>query len=141
MRGAVAPTLRAGNPPDVGEKASRRLGGAGAVLAALLVAGCALIFPFQRVAIEVVPADAEVFVDGKLAGARDRSPNLRADRDHSVFLKRDGYRSELVILRSDRTDGRPRLDPGTVRVGLRPLVPGHDLEVEVERPEAPAQKP
>ena len=111
-------------------------------LAALLVAGCALIFPFQRVPIEVNPADAEVFVDGKAVGARDRSPNLRADKDHSVFLKRDGYRSELVILRPDRSDGRPRLEPMAVRVDLRPLVPGRDLEVEVERPEtAPAAKP
>jgi hypothetical protein len=110
---------------------------AGVALAALALPGCALIFPFQRVPIEVTPPDAQVFVDGSLAGARNRSPNLRADRDHSVFVKREGYRSELVILKVDRAEGRPRLAPDHVRVQLRPLVPNHDLEVEVERPETP----
>jgi hypothetical protein len=113
-----------------------------AALLALPLAGCALIFPFQLVPIEVTPADAEVFVDGKLAAAPPLQANLRADRDHSVFLKREGYRSELVILKVDRTDGRPRLDPGQVKVTLRPLVPGHDLEVEIEdSPPKPPKAP
>jgi hypothetical protein len=107
-------------------------------LGAAWLAGCALIFPFQRVPIDVTPDDAEVFVDGKLAPASAREPNLRADRDHSVFVKRDGYRSELVILRVDRGEGRPRLDPAALTIELRPLVPNRDLEVEVERPEQPA---
>lgn len=98
---------------------------------------CALIFPFQRVPIEVTPVDADVFVDGKQMDAGNRSPNLRSDRDHTVFLKAEGYRPELIILKVDRAEGRPRLDPASVRVDLRPLVPNHDLEVDVERPEQP----
>lgn len=106
----------------------------GLVLCALGVAGCALIFPFQRVAVQATPGDSAIFVDGKPIGVPPLSLNLRADRDHSIFVKRHGYRPELVIVRSLRDSGKPRLDPASVKVVLLPLTPGREVEVEVERP-------
>lgn len=114
--------------------------GIAAVALALLASGCALIFPFQRVAVEATPGDSAIYVDGKPIGVSPKSLNLRADKDHSVFVKRHGYRPELVILRSLRDTGRPRLEPAAVKVTLMPVTPGREVEVEVERP-APGETP
>lgn len=106
----------------------------GILLCAFGLAGCALIFPFQRVAVDATPGDSAIFVDGKPIGVSPQSLNLRADQDHSVFVKRHGYRPELVILRSLRDTGRPRLEPAAVKVTLMPVTPGREVEVEVEQP-------
>jgi hypothetical protein len=96
------------------------------VLAALLgVASCA-------VSIDSAPRDATVFINGESAGSPPLQVDLRADRDHSLFFKREGYRPELVILRSQAADPRPVLEPDEVRVRLVPLERGRDVEVEVE---------
>jgi hypothetical protein len=107
--------------------------GTGVVLAALLgVASCATCAPRQRVSIDSAPRDATVFIDGEPAGSPPLQVDLRADKDHSVFFKRKGYRPELVILRSQPGDPRPVLEPDDVRVSLVPLERGRDVEVEVE---------
>lgn len=89
---------------------------------------------------EATPGDSAIYVDGKPIGVSPKSLNLRADKDHSVFVKRHGYRPELVILRSLRDTGRPRLEPAAVKVTLMPVTPGREVEVEVERP-APGETP
>ncbi len=127
---------------DAESSAAMAWGRAWVCVCALALGGCALIFPFQRVTVDATPGDASIFVDGKVAGVSPQAPNLRADRDHAIFVKRPGYRPELVILRSLRDTGRPRLEPAAVKVKLLPVVPGHEVEVEVEKsapaaPEAP----
>jgi len=88
----------------------------------------------QWVALEVGPAPVQVFVDGEpVAGASPSEIELRADRPHVLFFKRDGYQAEQVVLRSVREEGGPRLDPAAVRVQLRPLSrTGGEVEVELE---------
>lgn len=103
----------------------------GLVLSAL--ASCATCAPVQRVPIDSAPRDSSVFVDGDPVGTAPVEVELRADRDHSVFIKRDGYRPELIILRSQVRDSRPRLEPGDVRVRLVPIERGRELDIEVDR--------
>jgi hypothetical protein len=103
--------------------------------AALLTAiSCAAFAPFQRVPIDTAPRDAVVFIDGHQAGKSPMGANLRADRDHVVFLKREGYRPELVVIETQRPEGRPRLEPPEVLIQLVPLDKDRDLQVEIEPP-------
>lgn len=112
---------------------SVRLGVAAAVTA---VASCSTCAPTQRVPIDSAPRDARVFVDGADVGQPPLEVDLRSDRDHSVFLRREGYQPALVILRSERSapKARPELDPGEVKVQLVPIERGRDLEVELDSP-------
>jgi hypothetical protein len=112
------------------------------VVAAGFVASCSTCAPVQRVPIDSNPPGATIFVDQQEVGASPMEVDLRADRDHSVFLKRDGYRPQLVILESRQAEDPPRLDPAAVRVRLLPIEPGHELEVDIERRDsAPAADP
>lgn len=97
------------------------------------VAACSTCAPLQRVPIDSAPRDSSVFVDGEALGSPPLAVDLRADRDHSVFIRREGYQPVLVILTSEKQERGHRLDPGEVRVQLTPLERGRDLEVEVER--------
>jgi hypothetical protein len=105
---------------------------------ALGASGCA---HYQRVGVHSEPSGAEVWLDKQLVG---HTPlELRIDRTaaHAVYLKRDGYRPELVVLDLVRApDGLAFLVPPDVEVRL---VPGagsddqqRDLEIEVD-PSAP----
>jgi hypothetical protein len=100
----------------------------------LAVAGLACAATTQRVALDVGPAPVEVFVDGDpVPGAPVREIELRADRPHVLFFKRDGYQAERVVLRSVRDAGGDRLEPATVRVLLVPVSrTGAEIEVELE---------
>jgi hypothetical protein len=104
---------------------------------ALLPSACAR---YQHVSVYSQPSDAEVYLDKQLVG---RTPlELRLDRNdaHAIYVKRTGYRPELVILELVRApDGIDFLTPPDVEVRL---VPGRassdtdrDLEIEAE-PEA-----
>lgn len=122
-----------GRPPGRGGAARIALG-ATQVCFLLTLAACATCAPHQRISITSAPGNATVFVDGETAGHSPLKVDLRSDRDHSVFLKRNGYRPELVILRSQNAEEKPRLDPEDVNVRLVPIEHGRDLDVEVESP-------
>lgn len=97
------------------------------------MAGCA---PKQRVPIDVRPQTAQLYLDGQAVETMPRAVELRADRDHKLFFKQEGYRSELVVLRSvPGRKGDERLDPPVVRVELVPLDrSGREVEIEAETP-------
>ena len=103
------------------------------LLCALLAAGCV---SSQRVAIESAPSGADVYLDGVLIGQTPARVGVSRDRAHKVVLKREGYRSERVILKqheaSDRIDF---VTPADVRVRLVPEAAtlDRDLDIEVER--------
>ncbi len=111
------------------------------LLLLLGAASCSTCAARQRVSIDSSPRDASVFIDGELAGTPPLDVDLRADRDHSVFLKRDGYRPELIILRTREEEKRHRLEPPEVRGRLVPLDRGRDLEVEVDKAPPPDSVP
>jgi hypothetical protein len=110
--------------------------GMGALLLALLPA---LLFaplgfaPKQLIPLYVSPAPSQVFLDKEPLEESPSQLELRADRDHTLFFKRAGYRSELVVLETREIDGKERLVPERVELRLRPLSSGtQDLEVELE---------
>jgi hypothetical protein len=79
--------------------------------------------PVQRVALHVEPRDARLFVDGTEVAAGSGSLELRADLPHVVLARRDGYRSEQIVLETRRRGGVDRLEPDEIRIALEPLVP------------------
>jgi len=98
-------------------------------LAVALCAGCA---PLQVVPLDVGPGAVEVFVDGARAEGAPSELELRADRDHKIYLKRAGYVPELVVLESRRVEGRDRLEPAIVRARLAPRRGEREVEVRDE---------
>jgi hypothetical protein len=87
--------------------------------------------PKQRVPLDVVPAATSVYLDGEQLEEMPRELKLRSDRDHTLFFKSEGHRSALVVLRSRRREGKPRLEPARVRLRLVPLDPtGRNLVIE-----------
>lgn len=102
-------------------------------LALSLGAGCAT--PLQPLGVVSEPPGAEVYVDGAPAGTTPLELALPPAADHSVYLKKDGYRPELVVLSPNRgPDGVEFLTPADVRVRLVPLADprGREVEIEVE---------
>ncbi len=104
------------------------------VLVFAVAAGCA---PVQRIPLEVVPADASLFVDGREVPGSPEAIELRSDRDHTLYFKSPGYRPELRVLESRTDAGEARLEPDAVRVRLRSLRPER-REVRIEPDQAPA---
>ena len=84
----------------------------------------------QWVPLDLGPAPVELFVDGERAEEIPPEIELRADRDHKLFVKRAGFVPELVVLETREIDGREALVPGAVRVRLRPAVGSRDIEIQ-----------
>lgn len=108
------------------------------VASAVWLAG-ATCAPYQKVGIESSPAAAEIYVDGDLVGETPAEVRVPTGEDHSVFIKKQGYKSRLVVLnRNEPQDGIDFLTPADIRVRLVPLTDpkGRELEVEVEKKEA-----
>ena len=96
--------------------------------AALLSSGCAA---YQNVGIESDPPGAEIYLDGKLAGQTPLELRVPRDAAHTVYLKKEGYRPELVVLeKHDANDGIDFLTPADV---TRRLSPGPSSDPELER--------
>ncbi len=132
-----------------------------AVSAGALIAagpgGCASCGPYQRVGVESVPTGAEVFADGESVGTTPLEIRISTETEHAVFVKKKGYKPELVVMQRNvpPDDPPPFLTPADVRVRLTRLAPrlgsqdeggpqdeddpnspldplGRDLEVDVE---------
>ncbi len=100
---------------------------------ALVSATCA---PYQNVGIDSRPAAAEVFVDGFRIGQTPVRIPIGTLSDHKVYLKKEGYRPELVILTLREPPDRLNfLTPPDIFVTLVPLDDrsiGSDLQIEPE---------
>ncbi len=104
-------------------------------LAAVLSLG-ATCAPYQRVGVQSAPEGAEVYLDGELVGLTPLRVRVDTRADHSVMVKREGYRSELLVLSSNHSaDDIDFVTPADLRVRLMPFVDplGRDLEVELEK--------
>ncbi len=113
----------------------RSFRGAALVASIATLTACA---PLQRVELEVEPIPESVFVDGQAVTPVPTGLDLRADRDHKLYFKRDGFKPELVVLQSVTGDEGPVLEPSRVRVRLRPLDPGgRDVRIEQEDDASP----
>ena len=96
--------------------------------------GCA---PTQMIALDVGPEPIVVFVDGEPLQELPPSIELTADRDHTLFFQREGYRSQLIIVRTALREGEDHLEPEQVELRLK-RVTDTAPSVSVELDEAPA---
>jgi len=88
------------------------------------------------VPIDVGPLPLVIYLDGERLEEIPTELKLRASRDHTVFVKREGYRSQLVILTTKEIEGRPTLTPAEIALELRRITDTTKaLTVELE--EAP----
>jgi hypothetical protein len=105
-----------------------------AVAAAAL--GCA---SKQRVSLDCVPHEVEVYVDGRKLDRGSESIELRKDRAHTVYFKGGGYRPHMVVLDSEEVDGEKQLSPADVCTEAVFVETQPEVQIEVERP--PAEDP
>ena len=104
-----------------------------------LCLGCSLsalaCAPFQTVPVDIGPAGSSVYLNGEVLDEEQREVKLRSDRVHTVLVKRDGHRGELVVLRSIEREGDPVLEPPAIRVRLKPVTSGRrEVLIEVSDP-------
>lgn len=105
-----------------------------AVLLLLIAPSCA---PKQRVPLDLGPGEVELYVDGERSTAVPLEVELRADRDHKLFVKRQGYLPELVVLETGEVEGDAVLRPSQVRVRLAPVIGDRRIEIEEAEPVNP----
>jgi hypothetical protein len=101
------------------------------LVATLVATGC--VSSSQRVRIECVPEQVQVYVDGRLLEDDEFEVSLRKDEPHKIFVKGAGYEPQLVVLepRVD-ADGNQTLGSDAVCVEVVPLGMKRDLELHME---------
>jgi hypothetical protein len=101
-----------------------------AIALSALLPGCA---PKQQIPLVVSPQPVTVYLDREELEEVPEVLELEADRDHTLFFKRPGYRSQLIVLTTTEVDGKPRLEPADIRVELQEAIKTtRRLEVELE---------
>jgi PEGA domain len=97
-------------------------------VAALAVAACG---HYQNIGVESDPPGAQVYLDGQPVAKTPTSLAVGRDRAHTIYLKREGYKPELVVIdRHSANDGIDYLTPADV---TKRLNPGPSSDPEMER--------
>ncbi|MCP4005314.1 MAG: PEGA domain-containing protein [bacterium] len=102
------------------------------LLACLCLPGCAV---YQNVGILSEPEGAQIFLDGEVIGVTPARLRIPRTTDHSVYLKKEGFKPKLVVLTfHSMDDGIHFLTPADVGARLSPLADtlDRDLDVEIE---------
>lgn len=95
-----------------------------------LLAGCTAT---QMIGLDVGPKPLVIFVDGKRMEEVPLEIELTANRDHTLFFQREGYLSQLIVVRTAEVAGKTRLEPARVELQLKPdRETAPNLSVEVE---------
>ena len=95
---------------------------------ALALGGCS---HYQNIGVESDPTGAQIYLDGVPVAKTPATVTVGRDRAHTLYLKREGYRPELVVLElHDATDGIDYLTPADV---TKRLNPGPSSDPELER--------
>ncbi len=116
--------------------------GAAAGLLAMSPTGCTSCAPYQRVGVSSKPSGAQVFADGEPVGVTPLEVRLSTEIEHAVFVKKPGYRPELVVMkRNAPEDPPPYLTPADVRVQLTRMAPRASGEAAPADPNAPVEDP
>jgi hypothetical protein len=100
------------------------------MIALLLAAlGCAAK---QPIAIDCVPEEVVIYVDGERIDGVPESIALSRDRPHTLFFKGPGIEPELVVVNSTVVDGRPALEPSELCVEPRYERVGRKVQIEID---------
>jgi hypothetical protein len=101
------------------------------ILIASIVTGCA---PKQLVPLHVSPEPIVLYLNGEAQKELPENLKLKADRDYTLFFRKEGYRPAMVVLRTTQVEGKSVLIPEQVEVDLERLRaasrPGLSLTVE-----------
>jgi len=100
------------------------------MMAGLIAAlGCATK---QPIAIDCVPEEVVIYVDGERIDGVPEEIALSRDRPHTLFFKGPGLEPELIVVNSTEVDGKAALEPAEVCVQPRYKRVGRTLRVEIE---------
>ena len=100
------------------------------IAAAAVLIACA---PKQKIALDCVPEEVAIYVDGARLEETPSTLDLRSDRPHTLYFKGPDFAPELVVLNSEEVDGRARLSPSEVCVRPRYVRVKRELEMEIDR--------
>ena len=102
------------------------------ILALLVFASSGLACAsYQNVGVESDPPAAQIYLDGQLVGKTPAQLEIGRDKAHTIYLKREGYKPELVVLeKHEASDGIDFLTPADV---VKRLSPGPSDDLELER--------
>ena len=95
---------------------------------ALAVSACG---HYQMIGVESDPPGAQIYLVGHPVAKTPTTLEVGRDRAHTIYLKREGYKPELVVLdRHTANDGIDYLTPADV---TKRLNPGPSSDPELER--------
>lgn len=118
------------------QRFSRGLRGLVLLAATLLVGACAAK---QRVALDCLPEQVTIFVDGERLEPNQDSVELASEKPHTVLFRAPGYAPRMIVIDSQAAaDGTPLLHPTRVCADLVAHTPRMqrrlDLEVDHQPP-------
>jgi len=99
------------------------------IAAAAVLLACA---PKQKIALDCVPEEFVVYVDGTRLEKTPSDLELRSDQPHTVYFKGPNFVPELVVLNSEKIDGKARLSPSEVCVKPRYVQVRRELTMEID---------
>ena len=108
------------------------------LVAAIAIGGC---LGKQKIALDCVPQEVVVFVDGRKLEGRPQEIKLSKDEPHTIFLRSDKYHSQMVVMDSKEVDGKPQLSPDDLctTVVFAQMVPDLKMVVDPEDSAEPAK--
>jgi len=101
----------------------------------LPIAAAAALFacaPKQKIALDCVPEEVVIYVDGERLEKLPSDLTMRSDQPHTLYFKGPGLVPELVVLNSEEVDGKATLSPSEVCVKPRYVQVGRELEMEID---------
>lgn len=101
------------------------------LLAVVAALACA---PKQRIALDCIPKEVTVYVDGEALEKTPSEISLRSDQPHTLFVKGPGYQPEMIVLTSEEGPDGHQLSPAEVCVRPRYVGVRRELQVEIENP-------
>ena len=83
------------------------------------------------IGVETDPPGAQIYLDGHPVAKTPTTLQVGRDRAHTIYLKREGYKPELVVIdRHSANDGIDYLTPADV---TKRMNPGPSSDPEMER--------
>ena len=101
-----------------------------AIAAMAALVACA---PKQKIALDCVPEEVVIYVDGARLEEMPSHLELRSDQPHTLYFKGPDFVPELVVLNSEEVDGKAGLSPAEVCVKPRYVRVKRELKMEIDR--------
>ena len=110
-------------------------------LAALGLVGLNGCASKQWVALDCLPEQVTIFVDGERLDHSPEALELDVDRPHTVLFRAPGYRPRMVVIEPDPTaEGRPALQPERICADLFARAPRMQRHLDLQVDEQPPAK-